>query len=227
MNRWLLNFDVRVSKEQYVAMDWPKELRVEFLLRPEIIWTLSVDKRVWPSVFWHTTHREPLLSKYPTIDVNPHVDGYDWLNLDRMRAHYDAHRALAPGGVFVGIELLSEQAAEGEMLYESPVGIQCGITLDPTVPACPPAGSTLLGYDVADPGRTSGLTNCGYTEEEHRTLAPVWGPRLNSFGLFSSLDDAAAFRQICNDRVPEHAPFWVYALWRLPFLITSAGLPLH
>jgi hypothetical protein len=118
--------------------------------------------------------------------------------------------------VFVAIELLSERTAEEPYIpYELPGGIQCGIWLDPTVPDRIPEGSTLLGYDVADAGRISGLSNCGYTEGEVRAMGPVWADRLNSFGLLSTLEDAVAFRQQCDQRVPEHAPFWVYALWRL------------
>ena len=133
-----------------------------------------------------------------------------------MRAHYDAHGALAPGGVFVAIELLSERTAEGpSVLYELAGGIQCGISLDPTVPDRIPEGSTLLGYDVADAGWISGLSNCGYTEGDLRAMGPVWADRLNSFGLLSNLEDAVAFRQQCDQRVPEHAPFWVSTLWRL------------
>jgi hypothetical protein len=47
-------------------------------------------------------------------------------------------------------------------------------------------------------------------------LVPVWGDRLNLFGLLATLEDAVAFRQVCDERVAEHAPFWVYAPWRLP-----------
>jgi hypothetical protein len=95
-------------------------------------------------------------------------------------------------------------------------GHQCGIWLDQTIPERVPEGSSLLGYDVADAGRISGLANCGYTEEEIGALATVWGTRLNLFGLLATLADAVAFRRVCDERVPEHAPFWVYALWRLP-----------
>jgi hypothetical protein len=69
---------------------------------------------------------------------------------------------------------------------------------------------------VADAGGISGLANCAYTEEQVRQLGTVWAPRLNSFGLFSNVGDAAAFRQLTDQRVLEHAPFWLYGLWQLP-----------
>jgi hypothetical protein len=225
LNRWLLNFDVRVAKEQYVSRRWDRDSRTEFLLRPDIEWPLSVDRSVWPSVFFSNGFRD-FRDEDATIGIDPQLEGTSgptsWQDLDRMRAHYDAHGALAPGGVFVAIELLSERTAEGPLIpYELPGGIQCGIWLDPTVPDRIPEGSTLLGYDVADDGRISGLSNCGYTEGEVRAMGPVWADRLNSFGLLSTLEDAVAFRQQCDQRVPEHAPFWVYTLWRLRIATTS------
>jgi hypothetical protein len=215
LNRWLIEFDVRASKEQYVGRRWDKDSRAEYLLRPDVEWTLSVDRSVWPSVFF-STHFRDFRDSYSTIAVDPDLDGMSWLNLERMRTHYNAQRALAPGGMLVAIELLSERTLEEPVvLYEIQGGIQCGIELEPTVPDRPPEGSTLLGYDVADAGWVSGLSNCGYTEEETRVLGSEWGPRLNSDGLLSTLEDAVAFRHLTDQRVPEHAPFWVYALWRL------------
>ena len=220
MNRWVIGFDVRIAKDQYVSRRWDNDARAEFLLRPDVEWPFSVDRSVWPSVFF-STHARDFRDSYSTIPVEPDLEGTSgltsWLDLERMHTHYDAHRALASDGVFVGIELLSEKSAEGPMIsYEMSGGIGCGIWLDPTIPDQIPEGSTLLGYDVADAGWISGLSNCGYTEEETEALSAAWGSRLNSVGLLSTLEDAVEFRQVSDQRVPEHAPFWVYALWRLP-----------
>jgi hypothetical protein len=175
-----------------------------------------VDTFVWPSVFFSQIFRNPAFESYSTIEIDPQIYDQLRLDLDRMRDYYASHRALAPDGVFVGIELLSERTAEGETIpYELPESIQCAIWLEQTAPVSLPEGSTLLGYDVADAARLSGLSNCGYTEEEIRDLSPVWAKHLNSFGLFSALDDAVAFRELSDQRVVEHAPFWVYGLWRI------------
>jgi hypothetical protein len=217
LNRWLIEFDVRMAEEQYVTRHWLKDARAEYLLRPDITWPLSVDTLVWPSVFYSAIFRNPAIESYSTIEVDHTIDGGNyWLDLDRMRTHYDLYRAQAPGGVFVGIELLSERTAQADRIsYELDDGIECALLLESTVPARLPEGSTILGYDVADASRISGLTNCGYTEEEIRELGPLWGNRLNSFGLLSTIEEAVAFRQLTDQRVPEHAPFWVYGLWRL------------
>ena len=216
MFRWIVEFDVRMAKEHYVVRRWSEDSRHQFLLRPDVEWPLSIDRSVWPSVFFSTRFRD-FRDSYSTIPVDRELEGNDWLDLERMRTYYHAHRELAPGGVFVGIELLSEKTADGPViLYEGSGGSLYGITLEPTLPDRLPDGSTLLGYDVADAGRISGLANCGYTDENAGALKPAWGPRLNSVGLLSTLEDAVAFRQASDERVPEHAPFWVYALWRLP-----------
>jgi hypothetical protein len=82
--------------------------------------------------------------------------------------------------------------------------------------ADPAAGQfDLVGYDVADYGLISGLTNCGYKPEEVASLAPVWVPRLNQWHLFDDPDDADAYATITEQRVPEHAPFFGYGIYQL------------
>ena len=73
----------------------------------------------------------------------------------------------------------------------------------------------LLGYDVADYDLLGGLTNCGYSPEEAASLAPVWAPRLNEWHLFDNPDDAEAYADVTEKRVPEHAPFYAYGIYQL------------
>jgi hypothetical protein len=70
-----------------------------------------------------------------------------------------------------------------------------------------------LGYDIADAGDISGLSNCGFEGRELERLRPTWAPRLNDHGLFSDISDAVSFRSATDQRVREHAPFQVYGLW--------------
>ena len=145
LNRWLLGFDVRLAADQYAGQRWDRDSRAQFLLRPDLAWPLSVDRSVWPSAFFPTGFRD-FRDAYSTIPVDGEFKGNEWPDLQRMRSHFDAHRSLAPGGVFVGIELLSERAAEGPVVaYEILGGIQCGIWLDPTVPDGIPESSTRFG----------------------------------------------------------------------------------
>lgn len=73
-----------------------------------------------------------------------------------------------------------------------------------------------LGFDVADEVFVSGLLDCEYTDEELARLRPVWAPRLNRYHLFGDRRHAQEFRVLSDQRVPEHAPFYVYELWTWP-----------
>jgi hypothetical protein len=77
------------------------------------------------------------------------------------------------------------------------------------------ADATLLGYDVADEVMTSGLSNCGYSDEEKKLLRPIWAQQLNRFHLFDRSEGALQFKGITEARVPEHAPFFVFGIYLL------------
>ncbi|MCL2449313.1 MAG: hypothetical protein FWD17_10220 [Polyangiaceae bacterium] len=72
---------------------------------------------------------------------------------------------------------------------------------------------SLLGYDIADDVFLSGLSNCGYTDDDARALRLLWGPKLNRFHLFEDARVASAFRSVTDARVPEHAPFFVFGIY--------------
>jgi hypothetical protein len=81
-----------MAEEQYVTRHWLRDARAEYLLRPDISWPLSVDPLVWPSVFYSPIFRNPAFESYSTIEVDHTIDGGSyWLDLDRMRTHYDLH----------------------------------------------------------------------------------------------------------------------------------------
>jgi hypothetical protein len=85
----------------------------------------------------------------------------------------------------------------------------------PTNPRVRDPNWRFLGFDVTDGGFISGLSNCGYTEEERRILVSQWGARLNSHHLFDDIAHAFAFRSLTNQRVAEHAPFFVIGQWQI------------
>jgi len=73
LNRWLLEFDVRIAKDQYVGRRWDKDSRAEYLLRPDIEWPLSVDRGVWPSVFF-SNHVRDFRDADATIGIDPDLE---------------------------------------------------------------------------------------------------------------------------------------------------------
>ncbi|MBL1149691.1 MAG: hypothetical protein D8M53_05735 [Armatimonadetes bacterium] len=95
-----------------------------------------------------------------------------------------------------------------------------GVIPPPTTALGASVEFSMLGFDVADEWLLSGLMNCGYINAERADLAKEFGSHLNKWHLFHDLNAAHAFQTITDQRVPEHAPFFVYALWaaagRLP-----------
>lgn len=216
MNQRLVRFDVRLNKDDYVDAFWGSEHRNIFLIRPEIEWPLSVDPMVWPSVFYSEIFRQASKIPHGSIEVPPSTDdGQYWLNLEEMKSYYEAHRRVGTRGVPVGIELFSESSLNEDFVSYMQRGIQCALVLGHTIPSKCPPGSELLGYDVADGGWISGLSNCGYSSEERNTLRHPWVSRVNEFGLLKTLDEAVQFRLLSDTRVPDHSPFWIYGIWRL------------
>ena len=217
MNRHLIEFDVRVAPEKIRSDPEDDKHRADFLLRADVGWPMSVDGVIWPSVFCLEQLRDSR-NEYGTVPIDQvREDASPWLDLAKMRAWYEAHRPPGPRDVCIAIELLTDRPLEGTTIfYDLSGGILCGLSVEPVVPTRLPDGSILLGFDVADAGRISGLMNCGYTPEEIASWRPKWGPRMNDRGLLGTLEDAIAFREATDRRVEEHAPFWVYALWQLP-----------
>jgi hypothetical protein len=99
-------------------------------------------------------------------------------------------------------------------------GVRVAILAEPSMPAPGAAEESsqstaatewqLLGYDVADAWQVSGLSNCRYSPEEKAALAQIWKPRLTGSGLLRTLAWAEEFVAVANERVTEHAPFFVY-----------------
>ena len=108
---------------------------------------------------------------------------------------------------------LSVDAGAWPSLFASRPDADDGI---PSEPGHPPSGWQLLGYDVGDRWLLSGLCNCGWEPGEIRPPAAWSAAALNEHHLFRDPDPAFGFAEITSLRVPEHAPFFVYSLYRLP-----------
>jgi hypothetical protein len=164
----------------------PRERLFGFLLRPDISQTLSVDTLIWPTAVEDSPAWVGMNAPFweDLVSLERHVAGGEPHTLIAATWHFAPGEARGPVGPYIG----------------------------PTTPLARDPEWKLLGYDVADP-TISGLSNCGYSEQELRELSPVWGRRLNERGLFDDPADAFAFRDLTNLRVPEHAPFFVLGLW--------------
>lgn len=203
----MLGFDARENAEDCRKAPISSRIREKFLIREEIECPYSVDKHIWPSHFEYfpSAARSNGLRYLEPLNVDAECKGGLWLNLTNMRRRLsESHRR----GVLIAIELLASEAVS---VNEFPSPLIYSETEPPTIPE----GSALLGYDVADSGFWSGLSNCGYTEEQLDSLRPVWRRRINDLGLIETQEAALEFSEISDKRVPRHAPFWVFRLHQL------------
>jgi hypothetical protein len=203
----LLGFDARENEQDGRKTPIPIDVREVMLLRPEIELPMSIDTHVWPTHFLYYPfireamgHRDP-----PLIEADQGHDGSLWLNLALMRRELFRNGRKA---VLIAVELLAP-ADTTVAEYPSP------LIYSTPEPHSVPMGSICLGFDVADSEFWSGLSNCGYSKDEREELRPEWKSKINDHGLLQTEQDALAFRELTNKRVPEHAPFWVYRLYRL------------
>jgi hypothetical protein len=216
MRSAIVGYDMRLRAEDYAAARWPADVRERFLLRPEIPWPLAIDTMVWPSLFTFggaDAGFRRFFTPVPTVDVRPtdirqmHLDL--WCDPAAMRRAAGSATALA-----VACELVAEDdRLAADRFWREALALEVRA-------ASLPAGWRLLGHDVADQGFVSGLSNCGYGDDERAVWRRRWAGLLNEAGLFVALADAVAFRDAMDARVSEHRPFEVFALHAAP-----EGLP--
>jgi hypothetical protein len=130
-----------------------------------------------------------------------------WENLQQLREYLQQNRdAVQHPYQVIGITLLRNALTTREK--------ELWALLAPTVPASLNKEWAFLGYDIADEIFISGLSDCGYEASELH-LRNGWGPYLNDWHLFTEKDQAIKFKKMTDQRVPEHAPFYVYSLYSL------------
>lgn len=215
MKNFLLGFDAREMWCDFQS-SWSDERRDAYLLRKDILKPLSTDIMVWPSVF--DTQKEVELSglKLEVLTwkglILPSWIGPNrplWENLAHLRKHLAEHwiDRTKPYWI-IAIDRLSEAAIDNESIGSWPY-------LNSTLPSSIDANWRLLGYDVSDSFFLSGLSNCGFGLETQNVqfLRNQWGPFLNRYHLFDDFGQAILFKEFSNQRVREHAPFFVYGIW--------------
>jgi hypothetical protein len=206
LSTWkLLGFDARENELAGRNTPIPPKIREVMLLRPEIESPYSVDRHIWPTQFLYFPHTRTYTRVPPLIETDKESEYDFWPNLTQMQ------RSLAENGrqaILIAVQMLAPENITFSKYVPPNIHLK-------TDPKSIPDGSICLGFDVADSGFWSGLSNCGYSEEERKRLRPEWQSKINDFGLLQTEQDALIFREMTDIRVPEHAPFWVYKLYRL------------
>jgi hypothetical protein len=189
----LIGFDIRLGNRTS-ELAWNEERRSLFLLRDDIQRPLSVDQTVWPSCF-------------------PKADRDQWRG---VLGHWSDFDAMSDAAERLGIDLASSfllsTVVAWDLLSAEERDEWATKRLDQAVPERPGPEWSIVGYDVADQWLTSGLSNCGYVGNERTEWRSRWGGRVNEFHLFDDPSEASIFAKATNQRVPEHAPFFVYGL---------------
>lgn len=189
---------------------FPPERRERFLLRTDVTKPLSTDVMVWPTVFDAPDVEHLKLSDDGLGSAglpSPVWTGFAqdlWEDLRQLEEALHAGWGSDPRHCWIiAVSVVGEWRTQ----------------VHPVTPPAVSEGCRFIGYDVSDGFLLSGLTNCGYKEDEAQAMRDRWAPQLNAFHLFESVADADQFREVSNDCVKEHAPFFVYGLR----LITTMG----
>ena len=228
-NHEVVGFDIRLCAEDYVDKRWDKKNRDLLLLKPEITWPLSVDEWIWPSVFI-LSQKEALQARvgyFPeylpfqgVIKADPtnfrHQITALWTNFEEMKICYFENakkkEKLPQQAIPIAVELITNEPFTS---YEYWHG-----ALFPSLNIQIPANWVFLGYDIADDGFESGLYSRGYEQNEKRLLQKTWITRFNEYGLIKDFKDVTEFKELTDKRIPEHAPFYIFGLWRAPKTLT-------
>ncbi len=203
MKNLLLGFDVLGEPERMGRRVWDEQERQKFLLHPEIRLPVSVDRLICPSIFQPGGHRDGNLAG----EKNVNILGL-WDNAALMLKWVEQRPKMKELIRFpVAVQLISSPGSSDPM-WDT-------ISGQDTEPPTPSQEWDRLGYDVADRGPTSALSNCSYTSEEMAEARRRWGNCINQSGLLEKLEDALLVTSFSDVRVPEHKPFFVYEIFRI------------
>jgi hypothetical protein len=209
-NTVVVGFDVRVPLSRQCWF-WNYERRASYLIRPEILLPISVDRGVWPSFESSPNEQYPLALWGSIADI--------------VNAVPSALTSRSDAPVIIEIAVVAtneESSSYWEGIVYGPTGSQGDRKRA--------LASESLGYDVADRFFISGLCNCQLSPTELAAVRKEWSQAINPLGLFGEAEVAKSFRSICDRFVPEHAPFEVCRIRRIGpsslGSILAAGCPI-
>jgi hypothetical protein len=199
----IVGYDAR--ENWYTLQDaWNEQRQQGFLYRLDIVKPLSVDTRVWPTIFESEQRNDPP-DRFGVLTT--------WSDLAALRAAVTREYQAAPMRAWRMIAItivLGPYLEKDAEPWTRPLPPVSPPELDPSW--------VFLGFDVADQWLLSVLSNCGFVPglDDVEGLRAAWGPRLNQFHLFPRLDDAIEFKRVSDQRLAgEHAPSYVFGLWMI------------
>lgn len=209
----LLGFDYRYLKDYYVNDRWPTSSREKYLLRADIPWPMSVDIKVWPSIFRYNIEDHPSAYLQSVIDIKPNNVRQEslrlWGHFLEMESYIsnkfpDKRKLCCP----IGVTLLIDNPQSSSEYWDA-------VLYPPNRLDEVPHDWILLGYDIADIYMTSGLFNIEYSNDGMKQMQQKWSSFLNKYGLFNSPENAKQFALVSDKSWPMHSPFYIYGLYRI------------
>lgn len=187
MSAYIYGYSVRFLRPDE---DWTDLRRKVFLLNESVEIPKSVDPNVWEEVVGQMAEYSAGKVRLPC-----------WSDREKMLscANYDR---FSKEMVALTIVAFPE---EGNCLPQS-------IIINNVRSIDMPDGF-FIGYDIADDGLTSALSNCGYSEAERSVAQMKYAKYLNRHGLFEDKSMAAKFVADSEIRVPDHSPFYIFGLY--------------
>lgn len=212
--QYVLFYDLR-QWVQSGPQDWTIERRRQYLYRESVNQPISVDRYVLDS--FDSLYSEDEMPGY-TGPFSPFWESLADLNQFISVKNIDLNKFLLLA-FSIDVSLFSEDdvthwnkilgskstSVEKENLFSglaSPSNVQ--------------ENWNFIGYDVADSGFMSSISNIGFTPaDDVEKLRKTWSGLLNNYHLFDDADEAVKFKQLSDKRVPRHAPFTVIGIWCL------------
>lgn len=199
-NELLLGFDARemwLDPQDY----WPDSRKKMYLLRYDVVRPLSTDTAVWRNVFDADTSLQRPQWIGPMMGL--------WENLATLQEYMNTAWSARTLPYWIIAVTLDENVRESDNLLKRYA------RTSNIIPALRDPAWVFLGYDVSDQWLLSGLSNCGYgtNASEIQMLRDTYASDLNEHHLFDSIKPAIDFMHLSDERVREHAPFFVFGIW--------------
>lgn len=213
MTERVVGFDLRCAPAIARRTKWRPADRERFLLDTGTKDPLSIDTAWWPSRFVVKDGRARGFAPARLIEIDPGPDTHFlesfklWPSIGWV---YYAHQPCDEGDVAIAVSLVDARhypdGFKPDRWFELiRAAADPDVRLEPTW--------RLLGYDVADNGYYSALTNFARARARHDQLRVDWQDEMNPHGLFHGAEGAVRFATAMNDEHPDHAPFYAFGLW--------------
>jgi hypothetical protein len=189
----VVGYDAReaIKKES----NWATERKETYLLKDDVIKPLSIDPHVWP------IYSEEKLQATRNMLSN---DYKMWDSLDLLIDNLPSDKFKSDYSVAAFTIVLNAGETDGYQKYFMP---------PVTSPSAIDANWTFMGFDIADTGLISGITNYGYEQNSASILKKKWRNELNKYHLLKRIESAYEFKKITCERTVEHNSFFLYGVY--------------